>query len=269
MDIQKYLDSRTELTNQSIKVYRNSYDRLKALLKPRAAFNQKNILSALSNYDGDKTSLLVVSILLLKHHNKPVKRLEDMKKTLQDERDAKSKQTNRDRLDSTITYDQLMTLPSLAKTDQEYVIWKLLLDFNTRNKDLIIKHLDEPNDTDNSMVVFGDTVIYTRCDYKTKSKYGTKTHRITDPRIVEFVKTIPMDECLIKTNRGNPVKSDCMSKYIAQLGNRHYPDSNITQQIIYKILKLHADETNDLRMTEEMSSNRGHSMEVAAQYYRS
>ena len=95
-------------------------------------------------------------------------------------------QTNNDRID-------LSSLPSVhdfrallaeywkAKNYREYAILYLLLNYNTRNKDLVAKtttDLKKVDATSNWLYIRSKSVVYFRNDYKTKARYGPKKHVI-------------------------------------------------------------------------------------------
>ena len=64
---------------------------------------------------------------------------------------------------------------------KEYVVMYLLLNFQTRNMDLVarvIDDIDEVDDKNNWLLIRDNDVVYYRSDYKTADKYGTKKHII-------------------------------------------------------------------------------------------
>jgi len=63
------------------------------------------------------------------------------------------------------------------KQYKKFVILYLLINYNTRNKDLVarvVKDETDLNDDENFLLIRDKDVVYIRNDYKTKSRYGGK-----------------------------------------------------------------------------------------------
>ena len=96
----------------------------------------------------------------------------------------KIQQINNDRIDvsslpSVHDFRALLAEYWKAQNYKEYAILYLLLNYNTRNKDLVAKtttDLKKVDATSNWLYIRSKSVVYFRNDYKTKAKYGPKKH---------------------------------------------------------------------------------------------
>jgi len=152
------------------------------------------------------------------------------------------------------------------KKYKSYMINYLLYTYNVRNLDLDIcvvknKDLIEPNK--NYLIVKTKYTEYIRDNYKTKNKYGKKTHMIKSAKfnyaIREFMK-----------NNENNEKNDKVE--ISLLNDK----KNLTQEIIkhtYKeltegdIFKIFITEKKELKHYNKLASNRGTSLDVIMKNY--
>ena len=152
------------------------------------------------------------------------------------------------------------------KKYKSYMINYLLYTYNVRNLDLDIcvvknKDLIEPNK--NYLIVKTKYTEYIRDNYKTKNKYGKKTHMIKSAKfnyaIREFMK-----------NNENNENNDKVE--ISLLNDK----KNLTQEIIkhtYKeltegdIFKIFITEKKELKHYNKLASNRGTSLDVIMKNY--
>jgi len=63
------------------------------------------------------------------------------------------------------------------KQNKNFVILYLLLNYNTRNQDLVlrvVKNESDLNEKENFLFIREKDIVYIRNNYKTKDSYGTK-----------------------------------------------------------------------------------------------
>jgi len=79
------------------------------------------------------------------------------------------------------------------KDYKSFVILYLLLNYNTRNKDLVlrvVKDEDDINQKENFIFIRDKDVVYIRNDYKTKDKYGGKRDVIVAKKFFNAVQEL-------------------------------------------------------------------------------
>ena len=87
------------------------------------------------------------------------------------------------------------------KNYKKFVILYLLIHYNTRNRDLIVKVVkdeSELNKTDNFLWIIENDVVYIRNDYKTASRYGIKREVIKAKKFFNAVQDL--ESLLIDNN---------------------------------------------------------------------
>ena len=80
-----------------------------------------------------------------------------------------------------IDFKQMLNAYYKDKDYKSFVILFLLLNYNTRNQDLVlrvVKDETELNQNENFIFIRDKDVVYIRNDYKTKERYGTKRNII-------------------------------------------------------------------------------------------
>ena len=127
----------------------------------------------------------------------------------------------------------------------------LLLNYNTRNKDLVARVTNDEtdlNEDENFLLIRDKDVVYIRNDYKTKDKYGMKRDVIKAKKFFNSVQDL--DSLLI--DNGN---LDRQVKAVT---------GGINQSTMFKIL---ITQNNNLKSIAKSSRNRGTNMETIATSY--
>jgi len=199
---------------------------------------------------------------------------------------------NKNLLDNSLSYDELMELLKLSGEQSihehnflYHIILYLMINFNVRNTDLIITYLGidpESLPTKTNYICFDkeDNLIYVRNDYKTNIMYGTQSHIITDTKIIDYFKNkISVGRnVFISMLHGIPYNNKSIYYYIKKgikqiVPNTHalFPKNNvpINQQIIYKIIQQEHETNNDYKNLKLISKNRGHTLETQKAMYSS
>ena len=150
-----------------------------------------------------------------------------------------------------IDFKQLLNGYYREKQYKNFVILYLLLNYNTRNKDLVVKVVKDEadlNPNENFIFIRDKDVIYIRNDYKTKDTYGMKQDVIKSKKVFNAVQEL--DNLL--ENDGN---LDRQVKAVT---------GGINQSTLFKMLVA---QNNNLKAIKNASKNRGTNMETIASSY--
>ena len=132
----------------------------------------------------NKISYLKMIKYLLEFLNKPYNQVMDKLKIYYNEAITDRPRQNKEVLkNSLFTFNKLMDLLEQSK-DQSYLLLYLLINFNTRNQDLIMLYTNNKKTINNvlqgkqaeNILYFNedDNLIYVRGNYKTLTSYGVK-----------------------------------------------------------------------------------------------
>jgi len=164
---------------------------------------------------------------------------------LQREKNDKLKETLPD-----IDFKKMLNGYYRDKEYKKFVILYLLINYNTRNKDLVarvVKDETDLNQNENFLWIRDKDVVYIRNDYKTKERYGTKRDVIKAKKFFKAVQEI--DRLLINNNLDRQVKA---------------VTGGLNQSTLFKIL---ITKNNNLKSIAKASKNRGTNMETIASSY--
>ena len=272
-----YIASRDgKIAPKTIETYRNNYNRFVKLAGSKKLlhnYSQQAILDKLNEYEGDKISILKTLCLIYAFKKGSCNILMDTRRKMEEEYFNTQHERNKELTDNLISYDRLMEIVENARrmNPSDYVLFKLLVDINCRNMDLIVKVVSKGEDTDdtiNYMVVDGDNVKYVRNSYKTMKTYGVKTNDIIDSDMIKHIKG-RLGKYLFENRSGKVFNNMEIGNLVLRRFNVYEKNCKLNQQNVFKILKRRVDENNDLQGAERLCNNRGHSMEESACYYRS
>ena len=150
-----------------------------------------------------------------------------------------------------VDFKQMLNTYYRNKDYKSFVILYLLLNYNTRNKDLVlrvVKDEDDINQKENFIFIRDKDVVYIRNDYKTKDKYGGKRDVIVAKKFFNAVQEL--DSLLI--DNGN---LDRQVKAVTH---------GINQSTMFKML---ITQNNNLKSIAKSSRNRGTNMNTVATSY--
>ena len=293
--LNKFLESKQDLQPATKKNYMNTYERLINILLPTKSkkkslltLTQKSVLDKIDklmiNNDtmpatfNSKIDYLKLYKYLLQYNNKPIskidKQIDNYIKINNDNKAA----TNQNLIDnSQMTFDKLNDMLDNL-TGQAYLLYYILINFSVRNQDLLIEYTNKKKlinevlkDKVNKNIIYKskNEYIYIRNDYKTKSQYGLKKHIITDPKFIEIIEDFPINESLFKNRTDRGYKTNEISNLIKSIGNKYIKNSNLSQQLIYKIINNYHENNNDHQKILEIAKNRGHSLDTQKSNYSS
>lgn len=292
--LNKFLESKQDLQPATKKNYMNTYERLINILLPTKS--KKSLLTLTQKVVLDKIDKLMINndstpatynskidylrlyTYLLQYNNKPISKIDkQIDKYIKINNDNKAK-TNQNLIDnSQMTFDKLNDLLE-SLTGQAYLLYYIIVNFNVRNQDLLIEYTNKKKlinevlkDKVNKNIIYksNNEYIYIRNDYKTKSQYGLKKHIITNPKFIGILEDFPINEPLFKNRTGRGYKNNEISNFVKSIGNQYIKNSNLSQQLIYKIINNHYENNNDHQKILEIAKNRGHSLDTQKNSYSS
>jgi len=225
----------------------------------------------------NKISYLKMIKYLLEFLNKPYKQVLDKLKIYYAQAITDRPRQNKEVLkNSLFTFDKLMDLLEQSK-DRDYLILYLLINFNTRNQDLIILYTENKKIISNvlqgkqaeNILYFDedDNLNYVRGNYKTLTSYGVKTNIINDPYFISLIKKKSNNTYLLNNRNNKPYTAGEMQKLIKSIGNKYIKNSNLNQQNIYKLIVEHFEKLNDNNKLKTTANNRGHQRGTQEAYY--
>ena len=150
-----------------------------------------------------------------------------------------------------IDFKQMLNTYYRNKDYKSFVILYLLLNYNTRNKDLVLRVVNDEadiNQKENFLLIREKDVVYIRNDYKTNDKYGTKRDVIVAKKFFNAVQDL---DSLLEDN-GN------LDRQVKKITN------GINQSTMFKMLVA---QNNNLKSIAKASKNRGTNMETIAKSY--
>ena len=92
-----------------------------------------------------------------------------------------------------VDFKQMLNGYYRDKQYKNFVILFLLMNYNTRNKDLVLRVVNDEsdlNEKENFIFIREKDVVYIRNDYKTKERYGTKQDVIKIKKFFNAVKEV-------------------------------------------------------------------------------
>ena len=279
-ELQEFIDAHEEtLSKQTIKTYINDYKRFRTQMSGRQNIynlTQKEIIDIVQKTDFNKRALLNIAIVFLKWKSKEHSRLIKYRTELMDNKAEKQAEKNVAILEkSGADYHDLMGALDTA-TGKDYILFYLLINFNTRNNDLIMKVIsrkdkDKLNKEENFMVVGTSKSKYIRNDYKTAKSFGSKEDVVRDDKFQKIMLNVLGDggEYLFVNNKLKPYKQTEIGKFIKSRFKKYLPNSDLSQAVIYKIIQNHAEQNGNIKMMKNMADARGHSLETQISSYSS
>jgi hypothetical protein len=151
----------------------------------------------------------------------------------------------------TIDFKKMLNGYYRDKQNKNFVILYLLMNYNTRNQDLVLRVVKDEtdlNEKENFIFIRDKDVVYIRNDYKTKERYGMKRDVIKAKKFFNSVQEL--DSLLI--DDGN---LDRQVKAVT---------GGINQSTMFKIMIA---TNNNLKSIAKASRNRGTRMDTIATNY--
>jgi hypothetical protein len=256
-EMTEYLSSSTA-SEKTKEGYTNLYRRLissELFVYPINHTSEARIIQILNTFDKSKMPLLNVCILLKKHFNKSIVKLERYRQQ------QNIKQLEIKKIENSVTIKHLPTVNTLNNhlnemyTTQNYIgfiVNYILINLNTRNMDLVLGITrGKPSDnTKNYLIIRSKDVLYIRNFYKTYNTYGQKRNVIKDRRFYKACVALGLINLFYNSDN----LTQCVTRYTY---------NELTEAEYFKSVLLEAPKERLL----EMSNNRGSSINTILQYY--
>jgi len=207
------------------------------------------------NYnEGSERKIISSTISKYRHYKgKTTETIRDFLRQANAEASLLQRQKN-DKLKETlpsVDFNKLLNGYYRDKQYKNFVILYLLMNYNTRNKDLVVKVVNDESDinpNENFLFIRDKDVIYIRNDYKTKNRYGSKRDVIKSKKLFNAVKEV---DSLLENNNNLDRQVKAVTK-------------GINQSTMFKMLVA---SNNNLKGIQKASKNRGTNMETIAKSY--
>ena len=150
-----------------------------------------------------------------------------------------------------VDFKQMLNTYYRDKQYKNFVILFLLMNYNTRNKDLVLRVTNDQadlNPNENFIFIRDKDVIYIRNDYKTKDTYGMKQDIIKSRKFFNAIKKV---DSLLENNNNLDRQVKAVTK-------------GINQSTMFKMLVA---QNNNLKSIAKASKNRGTNMNTIASNY--
>lgn len=283
--LDRFLLSKTTIADATKIGYKNTFLRLLELDgNSSKSILRKSISSVLQDIDkmpttkASKLEMLKVYsyIYTFGVGKESVKIKKELNKYFKDAAKNSNDTTREDLKEANITYDELLELLNNS-TGYDYMALYLIIHFNIRNQDMIIKYTKKPNIIRDALsgkkkinIIYidnDDNINYIRNAYKTSDRYGQNKHTFKDERFKEFLLKQKFEVNLLKNKIGLPLPITDISKFVSRLSNRLQRGLVLTQATIYKIIVDHFEAINDFNKLKEIALNRGHQLDTQQRYY--
>ena len=204
--------------------------------------------------EGSERKIISSTISKYRHYKgKPNDIVRDFLRQANAEASLLQRQKN-DKLKETlpsVDFNKLLNGYYRDKQYKNFVILYLLMNYNTRNKDLVVKVVNDESDinpNENFLFIRDKDVIYIRNDYKTKNRYGSKRDVIKSKKLFNAVKEV---DSLLEYNNN-------LDRQVKKVTN------GINQSTMFKMLVA---SNNNLKGIQKASKNRGTNMNTIASSY--
>jgi hypothetical protein len=204
--------------------------------------------------EGSQQKIITSTISKYRHYKgKSVDTIRDFLRLTNNEAALLQRQKN-DKLRETlptIDFKKILNDYYRDKQYKNFIILFLLMNYNTRNKDLVLRVVKDETDLnqkENFLFIRDKDVVYIRNDYKTKERYGTKRDVIKAKKFFNAVQEL--DSLLIDNNN--------LDRQVKKVTN------GINQSTLFKIL---ITKNNNLKSIAKASKARGTNMETIATSY--
>jgi len=257
------VDTKSKATQKS---YKTQYNKLKnALGKDIGKSSQNKILDVAreENNANSKQALLNIGILVRRIYTLAIDKLEKERET------TKFQIIEQVKIKNTKLQEELPSLNEINEYTEylfknakwfEYIINYLLINYQTRNKDLDFDIVDLKRDTKdedkNYIWIDRDRIVFIRNNYKTAKKYGRQVDYITDPDFVTAIKRMK------GIRKGKPFipSSDQLGYYIKKATLNGLGEGNYFKIIV-------GENREDVQELKKMGASRGTNLNTVATYY--
>lgn len=277
-DFERFISSKKDITDSTRETYENTLkrfirvilnnDKRKIITKTKKEFLKEKLENLDASINTKIQYLQLYNGMFFAKNERNSNLLSYLKSLYEQNIKDTHKKTKEDLEKNEITYDDLNDMLDNA-TGQDYLALYILINYNVRNNDLIIKMTSSYIDDKNNIIYFDgdDKAIYIRRNYKTSERYGEKKHIIKDKKFLSILKEIKEGEFILQSKNNKPYEQGEISNFIKFMSNRYIKGAKLNQQLIYKIIVRHYEDKNDNNKLKSIANNRGHTRDTQETSY--
>ena len=263
----EHIKSEKKVSDGTITTYKNVGENL--------PFNilsgQPTIITKLKNlYSNPNTLQLYLNMIILvrRHNDEETDKLIKLRNSLKDDI-IKSRKKNLDELDEKLpSYDYIMKELD-ESTKSRYILNYLILNHGFRNSSVnlkFVKLLPPVEDRkENYIMIKNKDVLLNINDFKTVSSYGTKEIKIKDDKFRNELKSLNLKPNEYLFAKRDKSKITSVSTFNDKIIN-HTID-RLGQAALFKIVVKNTLKNKNFEKLEQLSKDRGTSMEVLLKSY--
>ena len=284
-EIDYYLLSKPDLSDNTKKTYKKAYDNLSDLMQTNMINEetQADIYNKIKTVDNPNTQQMYINIaLIIKHfHNNKYEYLEKKRELIRTDIKNKRNIRKKEKKDELPDYEDLQrfTREMISENNyRSYIINYILTEYNTRNKDLDMIIVDNKKSyrelkkkKDNVLFVSGSGKNYfTRSNYKTYNTYGQLNFEFNNIKFNRAVKSYMNQQrekgvetiFLLSKEDGSRIGEDSLSHYITK-----YTLDNMTESDYNKISVSRIKSMEQYNILKQISERRGTSVPTLVDEY--
>lgn len=266
-DYLEHIKNEKKVSEGTITTYKNVGESLPFNLLS----NQTTIIKKLKElYSNPNTLQLYLNIIILvrRFANEETDKLIKLRNSLKDEI-VKIRKENLDKLDDKLPNFEYVKTELDNLNGIRYLLNYLIIEHGLRNKDMnlkFVKTLPEIADRDENYILLKPKeVLLNINDYKTEESYGSKQFKIKDMKFIEELKKLnlkPNDYLFAKKNGDKINNTSTFNDKILNL-----TIDRLGQNKLFKIVIKHLLNNKSFDKLEQLSNDRGTSLEVLLKSY--
>ena len=277
-EIDFVLSSKTNLTEQSIKTYKNNYNKIRAIIdKNISECSEKDLIDVIKDISpsvNSRLTLLNVIIVVRKTFNTGIDKLDKYRDELFLEKEKHTKTNLKEKnntLPSFETIKEYIKTLGINKDIKRYIVNYLTFYYCLRTKDVNLfittrKDTKDINVPKNFLIVKKTEVELIINEYKTQKTYQQKRIVVKGKLFLEFCNSLPINTYLL-TGSDIPISETSLNNTITRMLYKD-DEKHLTEADYIKIyLKEINNKPNNLIEIKKISKNRGTSVETLIEYY--
>jgi len=277
-EIDFVLSSKTNLTEQTIKTYKNNYNKIRAIIEKNISeCSEKDLIDVIKDISpsvNSRLTLLNVIIVVRKTFNIGIDKLDKYRDELFLEKEKHTKTNLKEKnntLPSFETIKEYIKTLGINKDIKRYIVNYLTFYYCLRTKDVNLfittrKDTKDINVSKNFLIVKKTEVELIINEYKTQKTYQQKRIVVKGKLFLEFCKFLPINTYLL-TGSDIPISETSLNNTITRMLYKD-DEKHLTEADYIKIyLKEINNKPNNLIEIKKISKNRGTSVETLIEYY--
>jgi len=277
-EIDFVLSSKTNLTEQTIKTYKNNYNKIRAIIEKNISeCSEKDLIDVIKDISpsvNSRLTLLNVIIVVRKTFNIGIDKLDKYRDELFLEKEKHTKTNLKEKnntLPSFETIKEYIKTLGINKDIKRYIVNYLTFYYCLRTKDVNLfittrKDTKDINVSKNFLIVKKTEVELIINEYKTQKTYQQKRIVVKGKLFLEFCNFLPINTYLL-TGSDIPISETSLNNTITRMLYKD-DEKHLTEADYIKIyLKEINNKPNNLIEIKKISKNRGTSVETLIEYY--